>query len=139
MLNCLHALGILIGKPLSVILSVITVSLVDTFSLIKARKWGNIYFYLIWIEAYTMSVFGKLCQNTWYRKESLSYKTVNMSYLFSLTYTNHFSSFCQLCFLELEVSRTKTFFPAALGSSHQACLKNARAWCFSQTWRHSWN
>lgn len=43
MLNCLHAFGILIRKPLNVMFSVITVSLVDTFSLIKDRKWENIF------------------------------------------------------------------------------------------------
>ena len=120
-LNYLHALGILIGKPLPVMLLVITMSLIDTFSLIKDRKWGNIYSYLIWIEIYVMNIFGKLCQNTWYRKESLMYKTVNMSSWCSLTYTNHFFFFFfLLCIFKLEISRAKTFFPTALGSSHKA-------------------
>lgn len=50
--------------------------------------------------------------------------------------TNHFSSFCHLCILGLEVNGAKTFFPIALRSSHKTCLKNARAWFFSQTQRH---
>lgn len=116
-------------KTLNVMLPFITMSSFDTISLLKARKWGNVFLSNLNRSLYYEYIWKAMPKHSIWKV--LFIKQLR-SYLFILTYQPiFFFSFCHLCILELEVNGANTFFSVTLGSSHQACIKNARAWFFS--------